>query len=806
MNAPVNGLPSSPAAASVAALSSVLTSEHWQATGRALIEKTLAEFLYEEVFSATPLAADQWQLQFGAANYRFTARQSLLGHWQVAPGSVQRNDAPAWDLLLCIRELAQVIEISPFTLTYLQRELGNTWLADVHLRALPRPSSDELITLSDAHVCRHLVGHPWLVMSKGRIGFSYADYRRYAPECAEPLRLPWLAVARELANWQGVLGLTEQGLLDAQLDESTQQQFTAVLQAQGLHSADYLWLPVHPWQWDNWLVNAFAGDIAARRLVWLGEAPQVYQPLQSIRTLANLQQPHKPHIKLPLSILNTAVYRGLPGERTELAPALSQWLSETLGQDPVLNAQGMLMLREIASVNVPHPGYESTQGSPYQFRELFGCVWRESVDGLLVAGEQAITQAALVHVDATGKPLLASLIALSGLSAQAWLQQYFTVCLPPLLHCLYRYGLVFSPHGENTLLIHENGLPKRLVVKDFVDDINLVELDFPELASLPEALAGVLLRHPPEVLGHFIFTGLFVVHYRYLSDITQQLGIAELHFWQLAGQAMSDYHAAHPELAERIALFDLQRESFEKVCLNRVRLFTQGYADDAERPVPDVLAAMPNPISAAVHNRWQQRVGEQACAGLLAMPDFNYRRADLPSGHCVTLRPVQLERDLTLLHRWMNTEHVIEHWQLNKPLPEFREHLSQALADDHHRLCLVNVNGEDIGYAEIYHASRDRLAQFYPAAEHDWGWHLLIGEPLKVGQGHAEAIIRVISQLIFAATPASKIVGEPDHRVKAYAVLGPRLCYEQQGLLEMPEKTAMLYYCWRERFVATWGV
>lgn len=786
-------------------LGQVLNPVDWHAAGRALVEKCLAEFLYEEVLSANPLEQDQWAVVLPAATYRFTARQQQLGHWQLAPGSVLRDGDPAWDLLLFIRELAAVISISPFTLTYLQRELSNTWLADAHLRALPRPTCAELIHSEDAEVCRHLSGHPWIVMSKGRIGFSYADYRRFAPECAEPLALPWVAVKRERARWQGVAGLSEQALLDAQLDADCQARFAAVLAEAGVAAEDYLWLPVHPWQWDNWLIGSFASEIAQRELIWLGEAPERYQPLQSIRTFANREAPQKPHIKLPLSILNTAVYRGLPGERTELAPALSQWLADNLGQDAQLKAYGLVMLREIASVNVPHVGYEATVGSPYQFRELFGCLWRESVDSLLAEHEQAITQAALVHEDAQGYPLLASLIAQSGLNAEAWLARYFAVCLPPLLHSLYRFGLVFSPHGENTLLIHENGVPTRLVLKDFIDDINLIDQDFPELANLPDALGKVLLRHPPEVLGHFIFTGLFVVHYRYLSSITQLLGISELRFWELAQQAVADYHQAHPELAERIALFDLQRPLFEKVCLNRVRLFTQGYADDAERPVPDVLAPILNPISPATLTAWQAKGAEQPAAGLLAREDFYYRRADLPSGHVVSLRPVQLERDLPLLHRWMNTEHVIEQWQLNKPIEALREHFAQALADDHHRLCLVNVNGVDIGYTEIYHAPRDRLAQFYPADEHDWGWHLLIGEPQLVGQGYAEAIIRVTTQLIFAATPAQKVVGEPDHRVKPYAVLAERLHYEPQGLVEMPEKTAMLYYCWRERFQAAWG-
>ncbi len=45
------------------------------------------------------------------------------------------------------------------------------------------------------------------------------------------------------------------------------------------------------------------------------------------------------------------------------------------------------------------------------------------------------------------------------------------------------------------MLIHANGVPQKMVLKDFIDDVNLVDEDFPELASLP--IEGqILLRHP----------------------------------------------------------------------------------------------------------------------------------------------------------------------------------------------------------------------------------------------------------------------------------------------------------------------
>ncbi len=57
------------------------------------------------------------------------------------------------------------------------------------------------------------------------------------------------------------------------------------------------------------------------------------------------------------------------------------------------------------------------------------------------------------------------------------------------------------------------------------------------------------------------------------------------------------------------------------------------------------------------------------------------------------------------------------------------------LADDHQRLMIVGINGQDVGYAEIYEGKRDRLARYYKGEDNDLGWHLLFGEKSAFGQG-----------------------------------------------------------------------
>lgn len=182
-----------------------------------------------------------------------------------------------------------------------------------------------------------------------------------------------------------------------------------------------------------------------------------------------------------------------------------------------------------------------------------------------------------------------------------WTARLFGVMLPPLLHFLYRYGTVFSPHGENAILLFdERDVPVRLAVKDFVDDVNLSDQDLPELRELPPEVAEVLLREAPAGLCQFLHAGLFIGVYRYLAPLLERrLALPEAEFWGLLRAAVLAHQARFPELAERFALFDLFTPTIDRLCLNRNRLLLDGYRDRPERPHAAVYGRVANPLAAA---------------------------------------------------------------------------------------------------------------------------------------------------------------------------------------------------------------
>ncbi|MEG1856213.1 MAG: GNAT family N-acetyltransferase [Acinetobacter sp.] len=174
-------------------------------------------------------------------------------------------------------------------------------------------------------------------------------------------------------------------------------------------------------------------------------------------------------------------------------------------------------------------------------------------------------------------------------------------------------------------------------------------------------------------------------------------------------------------------------------------------------------------------------------------------------GILYTLRALTLPQDFPLLYKWMHEPHVIPQWQLNKPELELAVYFEKMLIDDHQRLYIIQIEGKDAGYLEIYEAKRDRLSLYYPALENDLGWHILLGEKNVVGKGHFKAVMRMMSYFIFEHSPAEKIVGEPDENVKSYEYVAQEIAFEAQKSIQMLEKTAILYHCFREKFYETCG-
>lgn len=578
-------------------LTSHLTPLRWASANRHLVAKALSEFSHERLITPSLVGAGKYELECGAVSYCFDATIRVLEHWSIDASSIVRKrdgvllPLDAAELVLELRvDLGLSDEVLP---VYLE-EISATLAAAAYKLEKPSLSAAELVT-SDFQVVESAMteGHPCFVANNGRLGFGVDDYRCYAPEVGRPISLIWLAARRDVSTFSSCADTDHDAFFAAEFGTEVLARFTAILAAWGLDLADYHLLPVHPWQWHNKLAVTFAGEIAQQRLVYLGESDDHHVAQQSIRTFFNATTPSRSYVKTALSVLNMGFMRGLSAAYMQVTPAINDWLTDLVTRDEVLRDSRLVLLRERAAIGYHHRQLEAatSQASPY--RKMLAALWRESPVPLLEPGEQVITMAALVHLDADGRSYASALIEHSGLEPDAWLRAYLDAYLIPVVHCLYAYDLAFMPHGENVLLGVDNGLVTRAFFKDLAEEVAVMDLS----AQLPEQVQRIQVEVPPELKPLALFTDVFDCFFRFLSAQLDEDGVlSEAQFWGTVASCIKDYQQRCPELASR---YDLFVPEFALSCLNRLQLRNNRQLVDLADPAGSLqlVGTLTNPIA-----------------------------------------------------------------------------------------------------------------------------------------------------------------------------------------------------------------
>ncbi|MFF3793255.1 IucA/IucC family protein [Streptomyces sp. NPDC001981] len=579
-----------------------LTPAHWATANRQLVRKALAEFAHERLLTPEPLGGDRYAVRSDdpATEYRFGARRFALDHWQVDAASVTRHrhgqELPL-DALEFFIELRETLGLSAEILPVYLEEISSTLAGTAYKLTKEPVTSAELVAAGFQAIETGMTeGHPCFVANNGRLGFGVDEYRAYAPEAASGIRLIWLAARRDRATFTAGAGLDYSTLIDGELGEETRARFAATMTGLGLDLDDYLLIPVHPWQWWNKLAVTFAGELARRHLVCLGEGDDSYLAQQSIRTFFNTSNPDKHYVKTALSVLNMGFMRGLSAAYMEATPAINDWLAGLIERDEVLRAARFSIIRERAAIGYHHRAYEAAtaKGSPYL--KMLAALWRESPVPGLAAGERVATMASLVHTDHEGNSVAGALIAESGLVPAAWLRRYLDAYLVPVLHSFYAYDLVYMPHGENVILVVEDGVVTRTVFKDIAEEIAVMDPD----AVLPPQVERIRAEVPDDMKLLSVLTDVFDCFFRFLAaGLATESILDEDTFWRTVAECVSGYQESMPQLADKFKQYDMFTDEFALSCLNRLQLRNNKQMVDLTDPsgALQLIGTLRNPIA-----------------------------------------------------------------------------------------------------------------------------------------------------------------------------------------------------------------
>jgi len=204
--------------------------------------------------------------------------------------------------------------------------------------------------------------------------------------------------------------------------------------------------------------------------------------------------------------------------------------------------------------------------------------------------------ASLVHVDHEGSSFASALIERSGLTPVEWLRGYLRAYLTPLLHSFYAYDLVYMPHGENVILVLEDGAVRRAVYKDIAEEIAVMDAQ----AVLPPAVERIRVDVPEDTKLLSVFTDVFDCFFRFLAAQLAEEGVlAEEDFWRTVAGSVRAYQEATPELEDKFRQYDLFAPEFALSCLNRLQLRDNRQMVDLADPsgALQLVGTLQNPIA-----------------------------------------------------------------------------------------------------------------------------------------------------------------------------------------------------------------
>ncbi|MBD8838424.1 MULTISPECIES: IucA/IucC family siderophore biosynthesis protein [unclassified Paenibacillus] len=567
-----------------------------------IMRQTLEAMWFEGILDSD-MSGSEWRtsgLTSSGDSVAYTCeaeRKFSFGRVKVKKGSIQREGVPCTDLDLFLEEIV-LNSLKGANVTAFIQELLETMAKDSQCRAilpLNIPLEDRHYDALESHMTDGHLYHP---SYKSRLGFSLKDNLAYGPEFNSEVSLVWVAVKKELAQTAVSAGYSSEELVRQHLTAEDVERFQEVLEGDGKTGSDaddrYVFIPVHPWQWEHQLESVYARQLMDGDIVYLGPSSSPYRAQQSIRSLSNRVNPEAPYIKLALSITNTSSTRILAQHTTQNAPLISDWLDNLVREDELLQRAQFGLLKEIMGLSFRYEQLPATQyGRAYG---TLGGIWRENVSVHLKQGETAWPLNALMLVQADGVPFIQDAVERHGV--EKWSEALVRTVTLPIIHLLYAHGIALESHAQNIILVLEDDLPKRIIIKDLHDGVRYVpdQLLHPERAPKlnpePETHRkfnrySFIYAEDVSEVRDYTYDAFFFICMTDIALAFEKFGLSEQSFWQLCAGVIVNYQKQHPEYAERFVAFDLFAEDALIEEMTKRRLYGDGelYFRKASNPL-----------------------------------------------------------------------------------------------------------------------------------------------------------------------------------------------------------------------------
>ncbi len=446
-------------------------------------------------------------------------------------------------------------------------------------------------------------GHNLHPGAKTKLGMEPEAVYGYAPEFEGAPDVRLVGIRRDRAEWAAV-GKEDPGELLFREHPGLRERVGAEFAQKGLSMADYLFVPVHPWQLERAVPRIYEEEVDRGIVAPVENASIPCFATSSFRTVVPRAGGGRGRFAIKTSVdsLMTSTVRSISANTTNNAPEFSKLILEVMRREPEL-AETFVPVCEVAGTNFDADAAEGDPETRTAKSRNLSAVLREDVDSFVGRHELAIVGTALyAESPVTGKPILAELVEAYARSTGArspreaafrFVSEYAAVVLPGFLTLMVKYGIGLEGHLQNSVPVFEDGRPVRLLFRDWGGARIFRERLERRGLSVDLRPGSLTLTDDPKEMRRKVFYAVFQSHVgEIVLRACKGFGVRERELWREVSRLTNetfDRLGSSPE-HERDAAQD--REAFYEAnadhkALTRMRLAPEG---------GDRYTSVPNPL------------------------------------------------------------------------------------------------------------------------------------------------------------------------------------------------------------------
>ncbi|PXY47357.1 GNAT family N-acetyltransferase [Flavobacterium hydrophilum] len=626
-----------------------------------------------------------------------------------------------------------------------------------------------------------ILGHSVHPLPKSREGFTNEELKKYSPETAGQFPLHFFLIHSDNVLEKS----TEEYLMTDYL--RTEISKYANNNAKELLAAHPTWkvVPTHPWEAEYLLNQTEIKEMQSKELLFsLGQFGPSYTATSSVRTVYNAESKWMYKFSLHVKITNS--YRVNYLHELNRGYDASKLMKTEWGKGIQKEYPEVHLICDPAYIAVIYQdkiidGFStSVRQNPFHganSRKNVSMAASLTQDGVL--GETARISN-LIQESAKRLNKEISEVAVD------WFKQYLKITIHPLIGIFNKYGFGAEFHQQNILIEFDDNLfPSKMYFRDnqgyFFRQGKVDELQ--------KILPGF-----GDESRNFIAESRIINLWGYYLLVNHLFGIVNA----LSKNKLAD----EPQLINLIyEVFKAEEPSdttgLASHFLNSTQLLAKGNLLTSLNNMDEASAPRTNP---AVYLSYPNPLNKYFFSKKLINPkgtDIVFSRYFEKENVTITLRPVNVDNDLEILHEWFHREHALKIWQMNWPIKDLEMFYRTLLPGDISHSYIGEANGVPTFNMEVYWANRDIVGNHYDSLPSDYGTHLIIA-PTDSKLKFTSAVTQSMMDFVFAEAKVGKMIGEGSVDSLASMMNKAQVGFKIQKVIEMPHKKANLNFCYRE--------